>query len=349
MKRIFTFLILGWHFTISSCSKPASAGVTVFPETIVLQGEVQPLSDSLYLRYPFRVRLQADTLYVLDIHTADYYIHRFAYPSMQHLGSLARYGGAPDEFLDAENIRIDTAGYLWTLDANKSKLVQFGKGGDDQMKRIDLDKRLVRTLDFDRLNDSVFIVPDYTGEHRISLLDAKGDIIKQLFRIPTTSSADKAAPVVLAQAWRSFVSYNADHGILAMATQLGQVLEIYDLQKEKVVQIVGKDAGAPLQGVPNAVALSQATLSNIRQNLFWAFAYNTALIPVAAGLLYPAYGILLSPMVAAGAMALSSVFVLGNALRLRRFQPDHRLSSTAEMGASVASASLAFDEQGQVR
>ena len=75
-----------------------------------------------------------------------------------------------------------------------------------------------------------------------------------------------------------------------------------------------------LQGVPNAIALSQATIANIRQNLFWAFAYNTALIPVAAGVLYPAYGVLLSPIFAAGAMALSSVFVLGNALRLRRFQ-----------------------------
>lgn len=76
-----------------------------------------------------------------------------------------------------------------------------------------------------------------------------------------------------------------------------------------------------LQGVPNAIALSKATLGNIRQNLFWAFAYNTALIPVAAGVLYPAYGVLLSPIFAAGAMALSSVFVVGNALRLRRFQP----------------------------
>ena len=75
-----------------------------------------------------------------------------------------------------------------------------------------------------------------------------------------------------------------------------------------------------LQGVPNAIALSRATLRNIRQNLFWAFAYNAALIPVAAGVLYPTHGILLSPMFAAGAMALSSVFVLGNALRLRRFQ-----------------------------
>ena len=77
-----------------------------------------------------------------------------------------------------------------------------------------------------------------------------------------------------------------------------------------------------LQGVPRAIALSKATIANIRQNLFWAFAYNTALIPVAAGALYPAFGILLSPIFAAAAMALSSIFVLGNALRLRGFKAD---------------------------
>jgi heavy metal translocating P-type ATPase len=77
-----------------------------------------------------------------------------------------------------------------------------------------------------------------------------------------------------------------------------------------------------LSGVPKAIALSSATIRNIRQNLFWAFAYNTALVPVAAGVLYPAFGLLLSPIFAAGAMALSSVFVLGNALRLRRWKPE---------------------------
>ncbi len=75
-----------------------------------------------------------------------------------------------------------------------------------------------------------------------------------------------------------------------------------------------------LQGVSNAIALSKATMRNIRQNLFWAFIYNIALIPIAAGVLYPKWGILLSPIFAAGAMALSSVFVLGNALRLKYFQ-----------------------------
>ncbi|MDB4111510.1 heavy metal translocating P-type ATPase [Yoonia sp.] len=70
-------------------------------------------------------------------------------------------------------------------------------------------------------------------------------------------------------------------------------------------------------GVVNAFEISRSTMRNIRQNLFWAFAYNTALIPVAAGGLYVFGGPLLSPMLAAGAMALSSVFVLSNALRLR--------------------------------
>lgn len=78
--------------------------------------------------------------------------------------------------------------------------------------------------------------------------------------------------------------------------------------------------GDDLSGVVNAIALSQATMRNIEQNLFWAFAYNAALIPVAAGALYPLWGVQLSPMLAAGAMALSSVFVLTNALRLRRWK-----------------------------
>lgn len=73
-----------------------------------------------------------------------------------------------------------------------------------------------------------------------------------------------------------------------------------------------------LRAVSRAIRLSQATMANIRQNLFFAFVYNTVGVPVAAGVLYPFFGLLLSPMIAAAAMSLSSVSVIGNALRLRR-------------------------------
>ncbi|WP_151704656.1 heavy metal translocating P-type ATPase [Nitrincola alkalilacustris] len=95
-----------------------------------------------------------------------------------------------------------------------------------------------------------------------------------------------------------------------------------------------------LRNVPNAIGLSHATLNNIRQNLFWAFAYNTSLIPVAAGVLYPAFGLLLSPVFAAMAMAASSICVLANALRLRRFR--------AQMAADITQGTAA-DKLAEVR
>jgi Cu+-exporting ATPase len=79
--------------------------------------------------------------------------------------------------------------------------------------------------------------------------------------------------------------------------------------------------GGDLRSVVTALQLSRQTMRNIKQNLFWAFAYNVVLIPVAAGVLYPFFSILLSPVLAGGAMALSSVTVVTNALRLRHFRP----------------------------
>ena len=76
-----------------------------------------------------------------------------------------------------------------------------------------------------------------------------------------------------------------------------------------------------LKGVVSASDISQRTMRNIRQNLFWAFAYNIILIPVAAGIMYPVNGLMLSPVLAAAAMSLSSIFVLKNALRLRFISP----------------------------
>ena len=102
----------------------------------------------------------------------------------------------------------------------------------------------------------------------------------------------------------------ADVGI-AIGTGTDVAIEAAD-----VVLVSGDPAG-----VVNALHVGRATLRNIRQNLVWAFGYNTALIPVAAGVLWPVAGVMLSPMLAAGAMSLSSVSVLSNALRLRGLRP----------------------------
>ena len=75
-----------------------------------------------------------------------------------------------------------------------------------------------------------------------------------------------------------------------------------------------------LTGIVRARKLSDATMKNIKQNLFFAFIYNSIGVPVAAGVLYPVFGILLSPIIAAAAMSLSSVSVIGNALRLRQMK-----------------------------
>ena len=200
-------------------------------------------SSAVYMRYPFRVKLIDSTLVVMDLHGSDYYYHEFSFPELKLKRSFAKPGIGPNEYLDAENIRMDSHGQFYLLEANKSAITVFDRNKPDTTERIKLSDKLIRTLDFDIVNDSTFVVPDYTGKHRFNLINRKGQITRSCFTIP--GKKNNSSNVVVAQAWRSFIDYNPSNGILAMVTQLGQVLELYNLKKNSIINIVYGKTGEP--------------------------------------------------------------------------------------------------------
>jgi heavy metal translocating P-type ATPase len=193
----------------------------------------------------------------------------------------ARAGRAVALISVADAVKATTPAAIAALKARGMRLAMIT--GDDARTA----KAIARDLGIDE------VVAEVTPEGKVKALKD----LKAKGRLAFVGDGINDAPALA----------EADVGI-AMGTGTEVAIEAAD-----VVLVGGR-----LPALEQAIGLSRATMRNIRQNLFWAFAYNAALIPVAAGVLYPAYGLLLSPVLAAGAMALSSVFVLTNALRLKR-------------------------------
>lgn len=206
-------------------------------ENHLIIGKQLYVTDSFYFRYPFRIRKYKSSLFILDLHGRDSYCSRLSFPDIKMETVFASRGNGPQEFLSVENIRLGSNGILYILDANKNKISTYNPLDNNFIKQIDLPKGLIRCLDFALISDSLFVIPDYSGKHRFHFINMDGNIELDYSEIP--SQEHKSRDVALAQAWRSFIDYNPDNGILAMVTQLGEVLEVFNLKDSTHVVKIG--------------------------------------------------------------------------------------------------------------
>ena len=246
LKYVSNLLLL--FFLISCGTKTREYAENVypfskFPQVKEIKGEVVEL-DSVLLQYPFRVHIEGDKAIVMDLHGSDYYAHLFQYPDFRYLSSFGSRGDSPKDVLSMENVRFGKH-EVWTLDANKNELTRLGFSPScDSLLRdeaVTLDGDLLRPLDFTICNDTTFIIPDYSGEKRLCWVHRNGKLINKIGEIPSVNEeALQNARPALAQAWRSFLDYNPQNGVLAAVTQLGEVLEVYNLKDTTYIVRIGE-------------------------------------------------------------------------------------------------------------
>lgn len=231
MKKTF-FRLSVLVFLMVSCGGGNHA---VFPDPVQIT-TTKSNFDSVFLKYPYRVRIVDSLMYVTDLH-GDFFCHEFDYPALQYRTSFARKGKAPNEFLSVANIVVGNDRLLF-LDVFARKVYQW-KDGEIRLKTT-LSHEMGMVLDFTLYADSVYIVPDFTGNSRICFVNNDGEIIRTIGNIPNTQAIN-AHKVALSKAWRPFIHYNPKNSIVALATQLGEVLEVYNLQSGETYITVGAD------------------------------------------------------------------------------------------------------------
>ncbi|GHT65341.1 hypothetical protein AGMMS50239_24880 [Bacteroidia bacterium] len=241
---VYLFIVLELSFCLTACRQRETVFID-FPESEPLSVFEVRRIEGVYMRYPFRIRKTDSCLYVMDLHGSEYFCHEFDYPSMNYRRSFAKRGRGPGELSDAENIRLSHQAEVWILDANNAQMNGFHANVDSVFRKIALDKRLIRSLDFVIYQDSLFIVPDYTGTHRFDILSPDGTVKESRGYIPLKKRNKDIPDPVYAQAWRGFLDYNPETGLLAIATQLGEVIEIYDVPGDSLVSVIYGKEGEP--------------------------------------------------------------------------------------------------------
>ena len=250
MKKLISLIILLGALTVYAFTKnsfKAEHSEITFPVTEELQGRVIPI-DSVFFRYPYRLEVRNDRVVIEDLHGPDHFYHLFTYPEFRYLSSFGQRGEGPEEMQTVDGF-FWNGQTLWALDNIKSELVRWELSDSrDKMlrkERIKLDKATFRALDIVPFQNNSFLIPNYSGDTRFCEVDRKGKLLKKWGKIPTDKSKLlEQNPNVFGQGWRSFIDYSFQSGILVAATQLGEVLEIWNTQRG-TYQIIKGELGDP--------------------------------------------------------------------------------------------------------
>lgn len=236
MKNNLAFILIYFIATLffggcNSVSREVYPRYADFPEVITLSQAKSISCDSVYLRYPYRVEINDSLAVILDLHPDSCFLHAFTYPEWRYVTSFGSRGEGPEDILSAERVRISSPDSVWVLDSNRCQITRWriSNGNAERVEEIPLDDRLIRTLDFCKTADG-FLVTDYTGNYRYHVLDQYGKIKQSVGSIPTEKNISDENSMALAQAWRSFMDYNPKNGVLAIVTQLGEVVELFNLK-----------------------------------------------------------------------------------------------------------------------
>ena len=240
MNKTLLFLLLPG--LLISCKPTPPSGDN--GEIVPLTSECLLKNSDLYMKYPYKIKVQDSIMCIWDLHGGDRFYHLYSYPELQFITSFAVNGRGPEEYISTGGFCMDEQ-HIYVFDTSRARLSIFRKDSLMQQRIspariIDYPQAGIPILNFCR-TDQGFALLNFDGPERIAFIDTCGHLLNKKYEIPRGNTAkNKAYPTMTASLWNSYLDYNPDNHLLVLVTQNGELLEIHNLASDSSRFIVGK-------------------------------------------------------------------------------------------------------------